>query len=190
MTDQGEITRLLAAYAGGDRAALDGLLPLVYDELKRVASQKLALGRPGETLDTHALVHEMFVKLAASDGLAIANRDHFFAVASRAMRQIIIDRARSVSAAKRGGGAVKVSLDRVPIPAPLKADELIALDRALTALAAVSERLSDVVELRYFGGMSVEQTASALGLSPRTVKRDWQKARAWLFRALEAEGYA
>lgn len=190
MTDQGEITRLLMAYAGGERAALDGLLPLVYDELKRVASQRLARGRPGETLDTYALVHEMFVKLAASDGLALANRDHFFAVASKAMRQIIIDRARSVRAAKRGGGAVNISLDRVPIPAPRQADELIALDRALSGLADVSERLSEVVELRYFGGLSVEQTAAALGTSARTVKRDWQKARAWLFRALEAEGYA
>jgi RNA polymerase sigma factor (TIGR02999 family) len=180
VTTDGEITALLTALRNGDRGALDRLFAIIYHELHQRAHYQLARRRPGETLSTTALVHEAYVKLAGSDGQNYRDRSHFFAVASRAMRQILIDYARYISAGKRDGGE-RVALDPDQLPDPSQADELLALDEALTRLSALDERLARTVELRFFGGLSVEETAEALDVSPRTVKRDWRTARAFLF---------
>jgi RNA polymerase sigma factor (TIGR02999 family) len=179
----GDVTALLRALRNGDRDALDRLFPLVYAELHQRAHYQLSRRKPGETLSTTALVHEAYLKFAGSGEQAYNDRFHFFAVASRAMRQILIDYARHVSAGKRDGGQ-RVSLDPEMLPNPAQADELIALDEALTQLASLDERLAKTVELRFFGGLSVEDTAEVLGVSPRTVKRDWRKARAILYDAV------
>ena len=180
----GEITALLARYRDGDRDAFDRLLPMVYAELRDRAHRQLAVRRPGETLVTTALVHEAWLKLAGSGSQSWNDRIHFFAVASRAMRQILVDTARRKTAGKRGGGARALSLDPADLAAPGRAEELVALDEALTQLAALDDRLARTVELRFFGGLSVEETAEALGVSPRTVKRDWRAARAFLYDAV------
>ena len=180
----GEITALLARYRDGDRAAFDRLLPMVYAELRDRAHRQLAARRPGDTLVTTALVHEAWLKLAGSAAQSWNDRVHFFAVASRAMRQILVDTARRKTAGKRGGGARALSLDPADLAAPGRAEELVALDEALTQLAALDDRLARTVELRFFGGLSVEETAEALGVSPRTVKRDWRAARAFLYDAV------
>jgi RNA polymerase sigma factor (TIGR02999 family) len=185
MAAEGEITRVLAELRGGDRTALDRLFPLVYRELRDSAHRQLARGRPGDTLSTTALVHETYLKLVGSAKPDWADRRHFFAVAARAMRQIIVDYARRVTADKRGGGTTALALDVALLPAAERASDLIALDDALSELGALSERLAQVVELRFFAGLSVEETGEALELSPRTVKRDWEKARAYLFRAVQ-----
>ena len=182
---EGEITRLLAELRGGDRSALDRLFPLVYRELHNAAHYQLAHARPGDTLSTTALVHEAYLKLVVTPRPDWADRRHFFAVAARAMRQIIVDYARRVTADKRGGGATILALDPAMLPAAERAAELVALDEALTELGGLSERLARVVELRFFAGLSVDETGAALQLSPRTVKRDWEKARAYLFRAVQ-----
>ena len=184
MPAPGEITQLLAALREGDRGALDRLFPLIYAELHDRAHRQLARRRPGDTLSTTALVHEAYLKLTDSAHQTYQDRTHFFAVASRAMRQILLDYARRMSAAKRGGLAV--SLDPDQLGDPGRAEELIALDEALTRLEALDERLARNVEMRFFGGLSVEETAEALGMSPRTVKRDWRKARAFLFEAIRS----
>ena len=180
---QGEITGLLAALRDGDRTALDRLFPLVYRELHDRAHRQLARRRPGDTLSTTALVHEAYLKLTDSAHQTYADRVHFFAVASRAMRQILVDYARRMTAAKRGGG-LAVSFDPDQLGDPGRAEELVALDEALTRLEGLDERLARTVEMRFFGGLSVEEAADALGVSPRTVKRDWRKARAFLFEAI------
>jgi RNA polymerase sigma factor (TIGR02999 family) len=186
VTDADEITALLSALSRGDRSALDRLYPLVYGELHQRAHGQLARFRPGDTLSTTALVHEAYLKLTGAAGQSFQDRVHFFSVASRAMRQILLDYARRAIAAKRGGGQA-VSLDPAGTPDPGRPEELVALDEALDRLAAADERLARIVELRFFGGLSVEETAEAVGSSPRTVKRDWRKARAFLYQALRDE---
>jgi RNA polymerase sigma factor (TIGR02999 family) len=183
VSDTGDITGLLAALGAGDKRAMDQLYPLVYQELHARAHRQLAGRRPGDTLSTTALVHESYLKLAGSAHQSYNDRIHFFAVASRAMRQILVDYARRRVAAKRGGGAA-VSLDPERVADAGRPEELLALDEALEQLQALDGRLVRIVELRYFVGLSVEETAEAVGLSARTVKREWQKARAFLFRTI------
>jgi RNA polymerase sigma factor (TIGR02999 family) len=180
----GEVTRLLAAMRDGDATALDRLFPLVYDELRRAARSQLARERPGHTLQPTALVHEAFFKLAGRGAAAVENRGHFVAVAARAMRQVLVDHARRRAAAKRGAGEepVRITNDQAGMEFP--ADELVALDDALNRLDALNPRLRSVVELRFFGGFSEEEIARQLGVTPRTVQRDWTKARAFLYREL------
>jgi RNA polymerase sigma factor (TIGR02999 family) len=186
MVAEGEITAVLTALREGDRTAMDRLVPLVYRELRERAHRQLARRSPGDTLSTTALVHEAYLKLVDSEHQSYQNRVHFFAVASRAMRQILVDQARHHAAGKRNGGRA-ISLDDECFAAPDREEELIALDEALTQLETLDERLARIVELRFFGGLSVEETAEVSGISPRTVKRDWRKARAFLFRAMESD---
>jgi RNA polymerase sigma factor (TIGR02999 family) len=181
MTQEG-VTQLLAAWRAGDRDAADRLMPLVYDELRRIARRRLAGSH--QTLQTTALVHEAYLKLAEHSRLAVQDRQHFFALAARAMRQLVVDHARRRTAGKRGGDVRMVALDDVQVPMDDRADEMLALDEALERLSALDETLSRIVELRYFAGLSVEETADALGCSTRTVKRDWRKARAFLHHEL------
>jgi RNA polymerase sigma factor (TIGR02999 family) len=188
LPDPGEITGLLVSISEGDRHALNRLLPIVYRELRALAHRQLARIRPGDTLQTTALVHEAYLKLLGSARPAWHDRRHFFAVASRAMRQIIVDYARTQAAQKRGGDVPALSLDEQRLPVADRASELVLLDGALTELESLSERPARIVELRFFGGLSVEETASALDISERTVKREWQKARAFLFDALRRDG--
>jgi RNA polymerase sigma-70 factor, ECF subfamily len=182
----GDVTRLLDDLRAGDREAMNRLLPLIYDELRRRAHQQLMKSRVGETLNTTALVHEAYLKLANAPQQSYANRIHFFAVASRAMRQVLIDYARRTLAERRGGGEAPISLDSDDpgVAVPTRAETLVALDDALHELSALDDRLARVVELRFFGGLSVEETAGALGVSDRTVKRDWRKARAFLYQSV------
>jgi RNA polymerase sigma factor (TIGR02999 family) len=181
------VTRLLAAGRAGDRSALEKLFPLIYADLKQVAHRQLARGRPGETLNTTALVHECYIKLAGSAEQSFQDRRHFLAVAARAMRQILVDYARMGLAGKRGGGLKPATLEPETAAVPDRAAELVALDEALTRLADLDARLAQIVELRFFGGLSVEETAEVLELSPRTVKRDWRKARAVLLDAIRED---
>ena len=186
MLDADDITGLLTALRNGDRSALDRLFPLIYADLRHRAHQQLARRRPGDTLSTTALVHEAYLKLTGSAHQTYQDRAHFFAVASRAMRQILVDYARHNAAAKRGGGhAVRLEPDSVAAPA--RAEDLVVLDEALTQLERLDQRLASLVELRFFGGLSVEETAEALAVSPRTVKRDWRKARAFLYQTIRQE---
>lgn len=180
----GEVSQLLVDWGNGDKAALDRLTPLVHEELHRLAHRHMRLERPNHTLQTTALVNEAYVRLVDQRNLHWKNRAHFFSIASKLMRRILVDLARAHSRVKRGGGAVQVSLDEAAIVSRERAAELVALDEALTRLAEIDERKSKVVELRFFGGMSVEETAEALGVSPITVKRDWSTAKAWLYRAI------
>lgn len=181
MTEPGEVTHLLQDIRRGDRNAIDRLFALVYEDLKRRA--RMQLGGSSQTLDTTALVHEAYVKLSASTKTDWQDGKHFFRVAARAMRQIIVDRARRHLAQKRGGGIVHEALElrglEVDDPS-LAAETLLALDDALLRLAEENERSAQVVELRYFGGLSIEETAETLEISVRTVKRDWRLARAFL----------
>jgi RNA polymerase sigma factor (TIGR02999 family) len=178
-----EITRLLLEWRKGDPSALDKLMPLVYAELRRLARYYMAGERPGHTLQTTALIHEAYLRLVDHQEMEWQNRAHFFAVAARAMRRILVDHARTRDAAKRGRGARKMSLEDAAALAE-RPPELIALDEALSDLASVDPRKSQVVEFRYFGGLSVEETAEVLGISPVTVMRDWNTAKAWLLRAI------
>ena len=189
MTEPGEVTRLLAQASRGDRDAVDRLVPILYDELRRIAHRRMRRERVGHTLGTTALVHEAYLELAGLDRMEWRDRAHFLAVAARAMRRVLIDYAVQRRAQKRDGGRRAVPLDEVEDILTLsgqRADELLALDEALRRLDAVSERQCRVVECRFFAGMSVEETAEALGTSPATVKRDWTVARAWLHRELGA----
>jgi len=182
------VTQLLAAWSGGDASALDALMPLVYDELRRVAGRQLASERGSHTLQPTALVNEAFLKLVDQTRASWKDRTHFYSVAAQIMRRILIDHARRRLAGKRGGGAETVSLDGVADwPEPRDLDVLL-LDEALTELATFDPRQSRVVELRFFAGLSVEETAEALQLSTATVKREWRMARAWLVRQLRPEG--
>ena len=185
--DPGEITRLLVSISQGDRPALNQLFPIVYAELRRLAHRHLARIRPGDTLQTTALVHEAYLKLLGTARPEWNDRRHFFAVASRAMRQISVDYARTRAAQKRGGDVSVLTLDEQLLSIPERAYELVLLDDALTELESLSERPARVVELRFFGGLSVEETAAVMDVSERTVKREWQKARAFLFDALQRE---
>src|SRR5262245_47950006 len=179
-----DVTRLLHAARGGDAKALDELYPQIYGELRAIAHRVLLGGRPGDTLDTTALVHETYLKLHHAASFEPRDRRHYFAVAARAMRQIIIDEARSRVREKRGGHHRRVDLDAATLAADDSGTAILELDAALHKLAALDERLGRVVELRFFGGLSVEETAEVLDVDPRTVKRDWRKARAMLYLAL------
>jgi RNA polymerase sigma factor (TIGR02999 family) len=181
----GQITRLLASIRDGDRHAIDAVFNLVYAELHTAARRQLARGRPGQTLDTTVLVHEAYLKLVDSAQANWTDRGHFFAVAAKAMRQIIIDYARWASRKKRGGGIHKISLDGIDVADEERASELVALDAALTQLESFSERLARIVELRFFAGLSVEETAELLAAEPHQIKREWRKARAFLFQAIQ-----
>lgn len=175
-----DITVLLRAHRAGDADALSRIVPLLYDELRRIARGRLRRERVDHTLQPTEIVHEAFLKLAPNQRVDWRGRSHFFAVASRAMRQVLIDHAVRRGAAKRGGGAASVTLDDQAAASQRPLDEIIELERALSLLEAVDERQARVVECRYFGGLSIEETAEALGLSEATVSRDWTFARAWL----------
>ena len=182
----GEVTRLLAAWSAGDEAAFHQLAPLVEEELHRLAKRHFRRERQGHTLQTTALVNEAYLRLVDQRQAHWRNRAHFFAIAARIMRRILIDHARTRAASKRGGGVLTVSLDDSLVLEEGRASELVALDAALDALAAVDERKSRIVELRYFGGLSLEETAAVLDVHPDTVGREWRRARAFLRRELEA----
>ena len=183
MTD---VTRILNAIEQGDTRAADRLLPLVYEELRLLASQKMAQEPPGQTLQATALVHEAYIRLVAEDAQGWKSRSHFFRAAAEAMRRILIDNARRKKSLKHGGEHQKIDLDEATLKqdAPSSADDLIALDEALVRLSADDQIRAEVVKLRYFAGLSVEQTADILGISPTTVKRYWAYARAWLLREI------
>lgn len=180
MAHTGEITRLLAACRNGDRDAVERLFPLVYDELRRIARSQFRSESPGHTLQPTALVHEAYLKLVGGDGAEWQSRAHFFAFASQVMRHVLVDHARSRKRRKRGGGVVKVSLDP-SLDAIGEADvDMVALDDALQDLARLSERQAKVVELRYFGGLTIEEIAETLAVTPSVVRKEWTLARAWL----------
>jgi RNA polymerase sigma factor (TIGR02999 family) len=179
-----EVSQLLRAWSDGDRTALDKLVPLIYDELRRMARRYMDRQQAGHTLQTTALIHEAYLKLIDRKEAHWRNRAHFFGVAAKAMRSILVDYARASHAAKRGGEAVLVSLDEAAVASDERAAELLALDDALAGLAAIDRRKCQVVELRYFGGLSVEETADVLRVSVETVARDWRLARTWLLREL------
>lgn len=179
-SDPEGVTQLLIAYRDGDRDAFDRLVPLIYDDLRRIARRQLRRGRPGQTLNTTGLVHEAYLKLVDPAKVDWQDRGHFLAVSARAMRQVIIGYARKRSAGKRGGGERPVTLDEAQIAVDDQADRLLALDRALERLGQHDERLVKVVECRFFAGLSEQETAQALGVSLRTAQRDWMRARAWL----------
>ena len=178
------ITRLLLDWRNGDQSALDRLMPLVYEELRRMANHYMRNERRGHTLQSSALVNEAYLRLVDHENIEWQNRAHFFGVAAQSMRRILVDHARTRNYQKRGGGAQQVSLDEAMTLAGERAAELITLDDALRELAKMDERKSRVVELRYFGGLSVEETAEALGVSIPTVTRDWNTAKAWLMREI------
>ena len=186
MTD-GDVTQLLIAHREGDPEAFKKLVPLVYEDLRRIAHGQLARHRGGGTLNTTALVHETYLKLVDQTRVEINDRGHFYAIAARAMRQIIIDFARKRTAQKRGGGRQPISLDKVQIAVSEQAELLVAIDSALDKLSSLNERLTRVFECRYFAGLSEKETAEALAMSLRTVQRDWMKGKAWLRRELATE---
>src|SRR5215203_1502024 len=179
-----DITRLLVAWNNGDEAALEQLTPLVYEELHRLARRYMGRERSGHTLQTSALVNEAYLRLIDWENVQWQNRAHFFAVSAQLMRRILVDFARANGYAKRGGGAPHLDLDEVAVVSPDRGTDIVALDEALTSLAALSPRQSQVVELRFFGGLSLEETAEVLKVSIGTVRRDWSLARAWLHRAV------
>lgn len=179
-----EVTELLVDWGQGNTAALDKLTPLVYAELHRLAHQYLSKERPGHTLQTSALVNEAFVRLIDQRDVHWQNRAHFFGIAAQSMRRILVDYARHRHSQKRGGNNQKVELDEAMILSQERASEVISLDGALKELAEIDERKSQIVELRFFGGLSIEETAEVLSVSPGTVMRDWTLAKAWLRRAV------
>jgi RNA polymerase sigma factor (TIGR02999 family) len=180
----GEVTRLLQVWRAGDRNALDALVPLVYEELRRLAHFQLQKERPNHTLQSAALVHEAYARLVGQDSLEFQSRTHFFAVAAQLMRQILVDYARRRRAEKRGAGLCMLTLDDAMALPQRKDLDVVALDDALTALAEIDPRQSRVVELRFFAGLSLEETALVLEVGPATVQRDWTAARAWLHREI------
>ena len=179
-----EVTQLLIAWGNGDREALDKLVPLVYDELRRIARRYMEREPAGHTLQTTALVNEAYLRLIEQKGMKWQNRAHFFAISAQLMRRILVSMARARHANKRGGDARQVSLDEALVISEERAAELVALDEAMNELAALDPRRSRVVELRYFGGLSVEETAEVLKISPDTVMREWRRAKAWLYAEL------
>jgi RNA polymerase sigma-70 factor, ECF subfamily len=184
MLKPGEITGLLTEWSGGDQAALDKLFPLVYDELRRIASSYMRHERTNHLLQTTALVHEAYLRLAGQENVSYQTRAHFFAVAAQVMRHILVDYARARGRAKRGEGVSSLELSDVAVISDDRAEELIAVNSALDKLAAVDARKGKVFEMRYFGGMSVEEAAEVLRVSPITVARDWRMAKAWLRREI------
>ena len=194
--ESAEITRLLKAWGGGDSAALDRLTPLVYEQLRRMARSYMRNERPGHTLQATALVNEAFLRLVDTRNVDWTDRVHFFAVCARVMRRILVDAARSRAAIKRGGQADRVehstaiNLDQLPNPASEMSAQVCALDEALNALTRIDPRRAQVIELRFFGGLTVEETGQVLQVSPQTVMRDWRLARAWLARELSQSDQA
>jgi RNA polymerase sigma factor (TIGR02999 family) len=182
------VTQLLNDWSGGDQSARDKLMPLVYDELHRLAHRYMKRESPGHTLQTSALVNEAFVKLVDQRNVHWQNRAHFFGIAAQMMRRILVDYARSRSTAKRGGGAAQISLDESLIVSDERNAEIVNVHEALERLAEFDARKSQIVELRFFGGLSIEETAEVLGVSPGTVMRDWTLAKAWLHRELGSDG--
>ena len=179
-----EASQLLNDWGNGDQSALEKLLPLVSDELHRLAHHYMSRERAGHTLQTTALVNEAYLRLADQKQTRWQNRAHFFAIAAQLMRRILVDHARSLHASKRGGGAANVPLDAVAVPGPERSVNLLALDEALKRLQELDPRKSQIVEMRYFGGLSVEETAEVLRVSSITVMRDWSLAKAWLHREI------
>jgi RNA polymerase sigma factor (TIGR02999 family) len=179
-----DVTQLLQAWSDGDGHALERLMPLVYEELHRLAKRYMAREQPGQTLQVTALVNEAYLRLTDWKKVHWQNRAHFFGVSAQLMRRILVDFARSRHYAKRGGGAPALSLEEAAVVSQEKDADLVALDDALNALAAIDPRQSQVVELRFFGGLSVEETAEVLKISLRTVKREWSLAQAWLYREI------
>jgi RNA polymerase sigma-70 factor (ECF subfamily) len=185
--DHPDITAMLAAWNDGSAEALDRVIDIIYPELRRIARKHLARRRPGESLESAALANEAYLKLLHSGGIRCENRSHFLALCSQMIRRILVDHARSRGFAKRGGDAQRVPLDQVLLSAQARGIEVLALDEALETLARIDARKSRVVELRYFGGLSIEETAEALGVSLDTAKRDWRIARAWLLVELSGK---
>jgi RNA polymerase sigma-70 factor, ECF subfamily len=188
MIPQGEVTGLLTAWGKGDQNALNELMPIVYSELHRMAQRAWSGQNQGNTLQPTALINEAYLKLAGAESGSYQNRSHFFAVACTAMRQILVNHAKSRQTGKRGSGQFVLSLDDVQPAVNQEAAEVVALHEALERLQAIDERKSKVVEMRYFGGLSIEETAEALGISVITVNRDWRLARTWLIREMSGDG--
>ena len=188
MKTERRVTELLLALQGGDRAVLDDLVPLIYHELRSIARRKLRSEREGHTLNTTALVHEAYLKLVQLDRVEWQCRAHFFAIAAQAMRHVLVNHALRRKRVKRGGGAVHVPLDEAPELPIGEADRILELHEALVKLAELNPRHAKVVECRFFAGMSIEETAVALAISPATAKRDWALLRAWLRRELDGDG--
>jgi RNA polymerase sigma factor (TIGR02999 family) len=182
--EPGEVTNLLLEMKRGNNDAEGQLIPLVYGELRRIARIQLRRERSNESLQPTALVNEAYIRLTGNRNLDWQNRSHFFAVSAKIMRRILVDHARNNNAQKRGEGWDAVSLNEGILPAPSRTPEILALDHALDRLATIDERQAKIIELRFFGGMNEEETGQALGISARTVKRDWRIARAWLFKEL------
>jgi RNA polymerase sigma factor (TIGR02999 family) len=182
-----QVTELLARWSQGEEAAREKLVPLVYDELRRVARRCLAGQPQDQTLQSTALVHEAYLRLVGRSEVHWQNRVHFFAVAARLMRGILVDHARMRHAAKRGGSNLTLTLDDALAPPKQRALDLVALDDALNALATLDPKQGQLVELRFFAGLSIEDTSHVMGLSPATVKREWATARAWLYREMNRE---
>ena len=179
-----EITRMVQAMQAGDGRTAEELLPQVYEELRRLAAQKMAREAPGQTLQATALVHEAWLRLGGGERPQWQNRAHFFAAAAEAMRRILVDAARRKKRLKHGGGLERMEVETVELPAPMPDDELLALDEALTLLAAINSEAAELVKLCFFVGLTQEQAAKELGVSVSTVERLWTYARAWLFRAM------
>ena len=179
-----EITGLLAAWGNGDEAALNDLMPVVYSELRRIARKHLARGLRADTLESAALVNEAYLKLMRAHDMRFENRLQFYALCAQIIRRILVDHARNRLYAKRGGGAVQIPIDDELVGEPTKDIDVMALDEALASLSRVDPRKGRVVELRYFGGLSVEETAEVLRISPETAKRDWKMAKSWLYQQL------
>lgn len=182
-----DISELIAAWGEGDEQALDRLMPLVYPEIRRIARRHLGRCRAGQTMESAALANEAYLKLVRAEGLRCENRVHFLALCSQLIRRILVDHARNRGYAKRGGGTVQVSLDEEVVAAKGRQVDVLALDEALASLSKFDPRKGRVVELRYFGGLSVEETAVVLGISPETAKRDWKMAKTWLFAQLTGQ---
>lgn len=186
MTDlHSQVTQLLLEWSEGDTAALDRLIPLVHAELRRIARRYMGRQSPGHTLQTSALINEAYMRLVDQQSVAWKDRAHFFAVSAQIMRNILIDHARKYRYAKRGGGLRKIELDEAAAMAEERAAEFVALDEALSELTTVDPRKSQIVELRFFGGLNIEETAEVMKVSPATVQREWRAARAWLQRAMQ-----
>lgn len=180
-----EITQLLSDWRKGDQSAIQKLIPLVHNELRRIAHKYMKQENPGHTWQTTVLLNEAYLRLVGKKDLQFESRAHFFALAAQIMRHLLVDHARASRAAKRGGGSRHVSLDETAVLSEDKTAELLDLNEALNKLSQMDPRKSQIVELRYFAGLSVEETGEVLGISPITVKREWAKAKAWLYRELE-----
>ena len=185
--EQDQVTQLLLDWSKGDGAAFDELVPLVHSELRRLARRYMRRERAGHTLQTTALVNEAYLRLINQGQVEWQNRAHFFAIAARVMRRILVDYARTRGYSKRGGNAVHVSFDEAAVVSPDARADIVAIDQALSDLAAVDPRKSRIVELRFFGGLNIEETAEVMSISPTTVQREWRSAKAWLYYAISGK---